>query len=1694
MRRTELLIIAFLLVSLPIAAQTITMTNPVDGTTTSDPYQSITYTFSSFASIRPTTLGLFVNGFLYLEGLDPELTWSAPNLVYEPSGPYDEGVVKCSLGVGVTTTGDPIPTLPIITDFTVDLSGPFIWDCGITGYDGPRPVTLTNPTQGGWWIVVDEYSELILDSLLVKVHGFEYRYDDLIITVTDTTIVDTFWGMLGPEVHEYSGYLVTFDPAAGGIAWAPMDEVVFEFVKIYDAPTYGDIHPLVDSPCRTFYFWIDYLGPRAEIIDPVPPRDIDVPITSCADQAFEFMVFDENGLDIESIKFVARGDTLDYSSSPYVDYDLVTIDTFFYFYVPDTVYKVIDIDTLYNWRLRCTILESEVVDTGCTLFFVDVVSPAGLNVHHFNDEEDVMSSDQVSETATDFVDAGAKYVLAYVLIPNWEDYLDIYAAHLSPLGASVYEVSTGWPLEGYCVFDTVVTGRTEALEVADMYYNIPDRWGVALDLASPSHPFFICDVWIVPTRITYTYTPLPQLAEGETIKVELLTANDMYDNELEDNNVLWTVSADRTPPIFRGHSPAHGAALINYYEPIVFMLDDIYGNIDPKSIEFHLESSSGFEIKTFGDGDTLPILPLWPDWFIWDEVAKTFTFDPALYVDSLYPTGVEWAQGETIHVQFNNFKDKIDFCDPNEWGFYHDFISFTFYIVNGPYLVEYYPENRSFVSCPTQPISFKLYDPDGIDPYTVEFMVEGEVYSLLRSDTIIVCDTITGIPDTTIIECDTFLVNSLKFDWINEFFTFTPPPGLYFNAREINCKILSAEDLLGNEMWDLGEYAWSFIIDMTGPVYFNEQPASGSWLPGDEDVIISIDVADSICGKIHEDMMKFLVNGLYFGPTTNPDVCFFDGLTFSMNLTAAGIPIGHGELVTVCLASLVDDVDYFCGPDLNNAEGLPFCWNFRVDKNAPTFSLLSPPNYSHTNCKFQTIDILVQDDIGIDPSKILFVVESRLYTIASPMLDLIGDTLRYTPLIWGWSNNQTVEWSLAQIGDIAGNIVDGNPLVGEYFVDLEPPEIANQSPYPEETIYEKLEEISFSLNDESGIKVETIELDIAVTHSEGVDEYHYVFDDGVFDIFWFGLSGGPIASVVLPLDRTDIFIPATGAEIDVEFKITDNVNFDCDVNDGVEGNWLIYNYTFYITPGWRLDFELTPVHLIIDPVSEETTWVDGEPSVLTMGAAYGATKGFDPGIDRLAPPAPPPAPDAIIPPAFILDTDRLIADFKGIEDEDPRWLLWTANARGTITWDPTQLPHYGVFIMNDRIDMREVNSYDFEPYEPIFINFSPNFMHLHKGWNLVSLPVEPDDPSLRGVFPMVLPHNIYIYNPFSLNYENPTEIHTKFAYFVLYTPGPGDPLDVYFSVPGIPTTEYEVLNMPEGWNTIGSVFDFTGVDITSPDVTTIPIDVIFGDVVYLYNTETGMYEDTRFIDAGLGYWVYIDLPGSYLSATMHVQAGWRPKSAIGDVYPINPEKIANLKIGDTKLTLIVDNNASNNVDEEYDRLMPPPPVGLNRPAYLTADRNDMQLFKDVRPDNEFTLVLNNDANLVTDNPIMVKNDNENYQLVEHDIVLKSGTYKIMLVSATKPEHLALHQNSPNPFNVSTEIIFDVPNDGFVNLGIFNMIGQKIRTLVSEEISAGQYRVVWDGCDDNGFEVISGIYFYKLTANGKTDTRKMMLLK
>lgn len=86
------------------------------------------------------------------------------------------------------------------------------------------------------------------------------------------------------------------------------------------------------------------------------------------------------------------------------------------------------------------------------------------------------------------------------------------------------------------------------------------------------------------------------------------------------------------------------------------------------------------------------------------------------------------------------------------------------------------------------------------------------------------------------------------------------------------------------------------------------------------------------------------------------------------------------------------------------------------------------------------------------------------------------------------------------------------------------------------------------------------------------------------------------------------------------------------------------------------------------------------------------------------------------------------------------------------------------------------------------------------------------------------------------------------------------------------------------------------------------------------------------------------------------------------------------------------------------------------------------------------------------------------------------------------------KNYPNPFNPTTTIAFEVTEGGLAKVEIFNVKGQKVKTLLNEKIAQGNHSLFWNGKNEDHKQVSSGVYFYKISINGAEKINKMLMLK
>ncbi len=364
---------------------------------------------------------------------------------------------------------------------------------------------------------------------------------------------------------------------------------------------------------------------------------------------------------------------------------------------------------------------------------------------------------------------------------------------------------------------------------------------------------------------------------------------------------------------------------------------------------------------------------------------------------------------------------------------------------------------------------------------------------------------------------------------------------------------------------------------------------------------------------------------------------------------------------------------------------------------------------------------------------------------------------------------------------------------------------------------------------------------------------------------------------------------------------------------------------------------------------------------------------------------------------------------------------------------------------------------------------------LGEKWRLFSLPV-------NVVCPFVVPLSY----KFSGQYIRSDTILTGIGYWTKLV----DPVMTFtgFSAP------LDTIPVTTGWNLVGSIttpFSVAGIE-TSPD--SIISSAIFG--------YSGTYVAADSIKAGFGYWVKSRQPG-----VLYFQAGTAPSP--NAIVPSEIlERLDALEIVDAEGTsqrLYVGVQGGENVQESMFELPPTPPDGA---FDVRFSNDDMVRFVNPSGLTETGIKM---QGLVFPVTISVVKTNGNLtgfvRAGAQEIPLTSSSSiqletpaQVTLVTgfnSEQPASFNLYQNYPNPFNSKTIIRYGVPEAANVTLLVYDLLGRVVRRLVDEVQPAGQKVVTWDGTDDMGKAVASGVYLCRMQGKGTPNfiqTRKMVLLK
>ena len=361
------------------------------------------------------------------------------------------------------------------------------------------------------------------------------------------------------------------------------------------------------------------------------------------------------------------------------------------------------------------------------------------------------------------------------------------------------------------------------------------------------------------------------------------------------------------------------------------------------------------------------------------------------------------------------------------------------------------------------------------------------------------------------------------------------------------------------------------------------------------------------------------------------------------------------------------------------------------------------------------------------------------------------------------------------------------------------------------------------------------------------------------------------------------------------------------------------------------------------------------------------------------------------------------------------------------------------------------------------------YVYYNEDWNLLSVP----DESVNFPCTNYIGGTLYSFEDNSYTTFEMDDITVGQSYWLKFE----DMVECTFS--GNPITEISV-QLTAGWNLMGSIS--SSVDVNA---------IIDEDNLIVPNTVYGFdesYIEAEMIEPGYGYWIRAFQDGE-ITLTSDVTARAAPLefSLIG--------KANTISINGSELYFGVELSQRERLSYS---LPPKPPAG----AFDARFKGGWRAVKDygeveVMPTTE-TLTIAYDISLNAGehyNWVLTAIGGEEYILENAgEIVVPSAERFTLERKTVVPSTFTLHQNFPNPFNPITTLRYDLPEDNFVMLTVYDMLGREINQLVNTTQEAGFKSVQWDAKDSMGRAVSAGVYLYQIQAGEFVQTKKMVLLK
>ncbi len=365
--------------------------------------------------------------------------------------------------------------------------------------------------------------------------------------------------------------------------------------------------------------------------------------------------------------------------------------------------------------------------------------------------------------------------------------------------------------------------------------------------------------------------------------------------------------------------------------------------------------------------------------------------------------------------------DRADGCGANMadtcWSFYIDNIGPTAEMISPP---------TGFLSCDSLRAAFVLYDTMVVDSSSIIISVGSDTIAF-PNGMAFSAGTLTIFPDIPVADGDTIIV---RFEQIT--------------------------DMLGNNG---GPIDFEIIVDRSPPIIWDRIPPDGGYV-GLAAPTISMRIGDDISG-IDEDSIVVNIDGVDYTIADGS----WDGELLTLDGSALGWDFEHDDSIAICIRAT--DNASGCGPNV-----LEECWFFWVNLLGPQCYIVGPTDGMIVGCDSFDIIFIIDDPNGVDPASIGFTVNGTAYSVASPEVELHGDTAFFLATV-PWSHDDVVEMHITDADDSLGNALE-SPCEWSFTVDLIAPDILDLDPTPGGVVDTAQPPISAIISDASGVLKSTV--------------------------------------------------------------------------------------------------------------------------------------------------------------------------------------------------------------------------------------------------------------------------------------------------------------------------------------------------------------------------------------------------------------------------------------------------------------------------------------------------------------------------------------------------------------------------------------------------------------------------------------------